>query len=39
LRDGVLRQGDIIGTATTFGKIKILEDFRGIWKNKDFRRF
>lgn len=29
LRDGVLRQGDIIGTATTFGKIKILEDFRG----------
>jgi translation initiation factor IF-2 len=29
LRDGSLKTGDIIGTSSTFGKIKILEDFRG----------
>lgn len=30
IREGILRQGDIIGTASTFGKIKILENFQGI---------
>ncbi len=29
LRDGILRLGDIIATVSTFGKIKILEDFQG----------
>ncbi len=29
LRDGVLREGDIVGTASAFGKVKILEDFQG----------
>jgi len=29
IRDGILRLGDIIGTRTTLGKIKILEDFKG----------
>lgn len=29
LREGVLKIGEIIGTTSTFGKIKILEDFRG----------
>lgn len=29
LRDGVLKQGDLVGTASTFGKIKILENFQG----------
>lgn len=28
LRDGILKQGEIVGTATTFCKIKILEDFQ-----------
>jgi translation initiation factor IF-2 len=28
LREGLLRVGDIIGTSSTFGKIKILEDFQ-----------
>jgi translation initiation factor IF-2 len=28
LRDGLLRVGDVIGTPSTFGKIKILEDFQ-----------
>ncbi|MEA3295925.1 MAG: translation initiation factor IF-2 [Patescibacteria group bacterium] len=29
LRDGVLKQGDIIGTKSSFGKAKILENFKG----------
>lgn len=29
LRDGVLRSGDIVGTSSVFGKVKILEDFQG----------
>ena len=29
LRDGILKSGEIIGTSLTFGKIKILENFRG----------
>jgi len=29
LRDGMLKAGDIVGTSSTFGKIKILEDFQG----------
>jgi translation initiation factor IF-2 len=29
LRDGVLKLGQIIGTSSTFGKIKILENFQG----------
>lgn len=29
LQDGVLKIGDVIGTPSTFGKIKILEDFKG----------
>lgn len=29
LRDGVLKVGDIIGTPSTSGKLKILEDFKG----------
>lgn len=29
LREGVLRKGDAIGTATTGGKVRILENFRG----------
>jgi translation initiation factor IF-2 len=29
LRDGILKSGEIIGTSSTFGKIKILENFRG----------
>jgi len=29
LREGVLKVGDIISTQSTFGKIKILEDFQG----------
>jgi len=29
LRDGVLKQGDIIGTASVLGKVKILENFQG----------
>ena len=29
LRDGVLRLGDIVATSSTFGKIKILENFQG----------
>ena len=29
LRDGVLRQGQIAGTRSAFGKVKILEDFKG----------
>ena len=28
-RDGVLKPGDIVGTASVLGKIKILEDFQG----------
>lgn len=33
LRDGVLKTGEIVGTRSALGKIKILEDFRG--KNLD----
>ncbi len=29
LRDGVLRSGDIVGTSSIFGKIRILENFQG----------
>ena len=29
LRDGILKKGDIIGTGSVLGKIKILEDFQG----------
>lgn len=29
LKEGVLKKGDIIGTNSTFGKIRILEDFQG----------
>lgn len=29
LREGLLKVGEVIGTSSTFGKIKILEDFRG----------
>ena len=29
LRDGILEQGDIVATPSTFGKIKILENFQG----------
>jgi translation initiation factor IF-2 len=29
LRDGILQTGDMVGTRSTFGKIKILEDFQG----------
>jgi len=29
LRDGVLKEGDIVGSRSTFGKIKILENFQG----------
>jgi translation initiation factor IF-2 len=29
LRDGSLKQGDIVGTGTSMGKIKILQDFQG----------
>ena len=29
LRDGVLKLGDIVGTFSTFGKIRILENFQG----------
>ena len=30
LRDGILKLGDIVGTSSTFGKIRILENFQGI---------
>jgi len=36
LRNGVLRTGDMVGTASAFGKIKILEDFQGINLGKAF---
>ena len=29
LRDGILKKGDIVGTRSTLGKIKILENFQG----------
>ena len=29
VRDGVLNRGEIVATSSTFGKIKILEDFQG----------
>ena len=29
LRDGILREGEYITTETTYGKIKLLEDFKG----------
>jgi len=29
VKEGILRKGDIIGTDSTFGKIKILENFQG----------
>lgn len=29
VRDGILNQGEIVATPSTFGKIKILEDFQG----------
>lgn len=29
LRDGILEKGDMVGTRSTFGKIKILENFQG----------
>ena len=29
LRDGVLKSGDIVGTRSTLGKIKVLENFQG----------
>ncbi|MBZ9578298.1 translation initiation factor IF-2 [Patescibacteria group bacterium] len=29
LRDGILRSGDIVGTSSTFGKIRTLENFQG----------
>ncbi|MGB2762545.1 MAG: translation initiation factor IF-2 [Minisyncoccales bacterium] len=29
LKDGILKRGDIIGTGSVLGKIKILEDFQG----------
>jgi len=29
LRDGILKPGEIVGTSSTFGKIKILENFQG----------
>ena len=29
LRDGILKKGDIVGTRSTLGKIKILESFQG----------
>lgn len=29
LKDGILKLGDIVGTPSTYGKIKIMEDFRG----------
>lgn len=29
LRDGILKEGDIVGTASALGKIKILENFQG----------
>jgi len=29
LREGILKLGDIVATSSTFGKIKILEDFQG----------
>lgn len=29
LRDGLLKKGDIIGTGSVLGKIKVLEDFQG----------
>ena len=36
LRDGVLKLGDIVGTSSTFGKIKILENFQGESQEKAF---
>lgn len=29
IRDGILKPGDIVGTASVFGKIKMIEDFQG----------
>lgn len=29
LEDGVLKKGDVLGTSSTFGKIRIIEDFQG----------
>ncbi|MEA3293110.1 MAG: translation initiation factor IF-2 [Patescibacteria group bacterium] len=29
IRDGILKLGDIVGTSTTFGRVKILENFQG----------
>jgi len=36
LRDGILKAGDIVGTASAFGKVKILEDFQGRSLDKAF---
>ncbi|MDP3990820.1 MAG: translation initiation factor IF-2 [Candidatus Nealsonbacteria bacterium] len=36
LRDGILKKGDIIGTRSTFGKVKILENFQGELLDKAF---
>ncbi len=36
IRDGTLKIDDIVGTASTFGKIKILEDFQGKSINQAF---
>jgi len=36
VRDGTLKTGQILGTSSTFGKIKILEDFQGKSISKAF---
>lgn len=36
LRDGVLEKGDIVGTRSTFGKVKAMEDFQGNPQDKVF---
>ena len=36
LRDGILKQGDIIATSSVFGKVRILEDFQGAQIKKVF---
>ncbi len=36
LRDGILKRGDILGTPSTFGKIKIMENFKGDFLGEAF---
>ena len=36
LRDGILKKGDVVGARSTFGKIKVLENFQGESQDRIF---